>query len=180
MRVGYARVSTTDQSIDAQLERLSDCGRVFSEKWSGAKQDRAALADCLAYVREGDALVVTRLDRLARSVTHLCSIADTLSRKGVSLVVLDQAIDTTSPTGRLLFHVLAAIAEFELGIRKEAQRAGMAHARETGKGMGRPSRLNTEEKDEARRLYGQGMPVHVIAKRFKVGKSTVRRCLGGI
>jgi DNA invertase Pin-like site-specific DNA recombinase len=175
VRVGYARVSTTEQSLESQLERLSHCGRVFSEKWSGAKQDRKQLEDCLAYVREGDTLVVTRLDRLARSVSHLCAIADTLSRKGVSLVVLDQAIDTTTPTGKLLFHMLAAIAEFELGIRKEAQRAGMAHARATGKVTGRPTALDEAERRHIAALIREGFGVGLVARKYNISKSTVRR-----
>jgi DNA invertase Pin-like site-specific DNA recombinase len=103
MRVGYARVSTTEQNIEAQLERLSDCEKIFSEKKRGSLVECPELAACLEYVRQGDTLVVTRLDRLARSVTHLCAIADTLRRKNVCLVVLDQAIDTSTPTGKLLF-----------------------------------------------------------------------------
>lgn len=175
MRVGYARVSTTDQNIAAQLERLSDCERVFSEKWSGAKEDRKELGQCLTFVREGDTLVVTRLDRLARSLSHLCAIADTLSRKGVSLVVIDQAIDTTTPSGKLLFHMLGAIAEFELGIRKEQQRAGMAYAREHGKTTGRPMALHGDDRRAIIAAYHAGDPLPVLVKRFRVSKSTIRR-----
>ena len=97
--MGYARVSTTEQSIEAQLERLADCERVFQEKLSGAKTDRPELQRALEFVREGDVLVATRLDRLARSVAHLCQIAETLRRKGVELTILDQAIDTSTPGG---------------------------------------------------------------------------------
>src|ERR1035437_3560448 len=116
MRVGYARVSTTEQSIEAQLERLGDCERIFSEKLSGKKDDRPQLAAALEFVRQGDALVATRLDRLARSVAHLCSMADELKRKGVELVILDQAIDTSTPAGKFLFHILGAVAELQLNL----------------------------------------------------------------
>lgn len=179
MKVGYARVSTTEQNIEAQLSRLADCERVFSEKWSGAKQDRKELEACLTYVREGDTLVVTRLDRLARSVSHLCLIADTLRRKGVALVVLDQAIDSTTPTGTLLFHMLAAIAEFELNIRKEQQRAGMAHARATGKRTGRPPALRGADIADMQALARGGQTVPALARLFKVSPTTVRKYLAG-
>jgi len=175
MRVGYARVSTRDQHIEAQLGRLGDCERLFFEKESGGTTARAQLDACLTFVREGDTLVTTRLDRLARSVAHLCSIAETLEHKGVALVVLDQAIDTTSPTGKLLFHLLAAIAEFELSIRKEQQRAGIAHARATGKSTGRPCRLNQEERAELCALAAAGTPTPALARRYRIAPRTVRR-----
>lgn len=177
MRIGYARVSTKEQDIDSQVARLTDCERVFSEKWSGKDVGRPELAQCLTYVREGDTLVITRLDRLARSLAHLCSIADTLARKGVSLVVLDQAIDTTTPSGKLLFHMLGAIAEFELGLRKEQQRAGIAHARAVGKNTGRPVRLPDDRKALAVQRMRDGAPIRDVATDFRVSKSTLRRYL---
>src|SRR5580698_8534621 len=118
-RVGYARVSSRDQSLDVQREKLSDCDRLYEEKHSASSSARPELARALEYVREGDSLVVTKIDRLARSVSHLCNIAAELERKGVALCVLDQAIDTSVATGRLLFHMLGAIAEFELAIRAD-------------------------------------------------------------
>jgi len=175
MRVGYARVSTREQHIDAQVGRLADCERVFFEKESGGKAARARLEECLNFVREGDTLVTTRLDRLARSVAHLCAIAETLEHKGVALVVIDQAIDTTTPTGKLLFHLLAAIAEFELSIRKEQQRAGIAHARSMGKSTGRPCRLNQEERAELCALAAEGTPTPTLARRYRIAPRTVRR-----
>lgn len=178
MRVGYARVSSRDQQIDAQLGRLGDCEQIFHEKESGARTARPQLDACLEFVRRGDTLVTTRLDRLARSVTHLCLIAETLERKGVALVVLDQAIDTGSPTGKLLFHLLAAIAEFELGIRKEQQRAGIAHARASGKRTGRPPRLNGEDQAKAVALVRGGHSPRAVGHRFGVDESTIRRYVG--
>lgn len=175
MRVGYARVSTADQPIEAQLARLADCDKVFNEKLSGANQARGQLLACLEYVREGDTLVVTRLDRLARSVSHLCHIAEQLERKNVALVVLDQAIDTTTPTGRFLFHMLAAVAEFELSIRKEAQRAGIAHARAAGKATGRAPRLNTHEQVQVALDFAHGMRAEALARRWRISKKTVYR-----
>jgi hypothetical protein len=115
--VGYARVSSVGQSLDVQLDKLEHCDKIFQEKHSGTSGTRPRLHDCLEYVREGDTLVVSRLDRLARSTLHLCHIADVLARKGVHLQVLDQHIDTSDATGRLLFNMLGAIGQFETEIR---------------------------------------------------------------
>ena len=117
--VGYARVSSVGQSLDVQLDKLRHCDKIFQEKKSGASGKRPRLQACLEYVREGDTFVVSRLDRLARSTLHLCQIADGLDRKGVNLQVLDQNIDTGDATGRLLFNMLGAIAQFETEIRAE-------------------------------------------------------------
>ena len=180
MRVGYARVSTTEQSIEAQLGRLSECERVFSEKLSGKTADRPELARALEFVRQGDQLVATRLDRLARSVSHLCSIAETLQRKGVELQILDQAIDTSTPAGKFLFHMLAAVAEFELSIRKEAQRAGIAHAQAAGKHTGRPYKVTKNVAYNIRVWRSEGLGVSEIARLSKVDRSTVYRVLATI
>lgn len=177
MRVGYARVSTLDQDMASQLERLSDCDRVFSEKMSGGLKTRPQLAACLEFVREGDTLVATRLDRLGRSVEHLCAIWDGLQRKGVQLVILDQQIDTSTSTGKLLFHLLAAIAEFELSVRTEALHAGLAHARAMGKQMGRSPRLSEEAQAEARRQVDEGVRASIVARRFQISKETLYRYL---
>ncbi len=104
--IGYARVSSVGQSLAVQLDKLTLCDKVYQEKKSGSTRTRPSLEGCLDYVRDGDTLVVTRLDRLARSTLHLCQIAETLQRKGVDLRVLDQQISTTDATGRLLFHML--------------------------------------------------------------------------
>jgi DNA invertase Pin-like site-specific DNA recombinase len=117
MRVGYARVSTAGQKLDLQLERLADCDRVFHEKVSGkSTRNRPELQNALDFVRDGDVFVVTKLDRLARSVVDLANIIQKFEVKNVDLVVLDQGIDTTSIYGRLQFNILAAIGEFERGI----------------------------------------------------------------
>src|SRR5881227_2758451 len=113
MQVGYARVSTQDQDLTIQRERLAFCEKLFADKASGTDAHRPQLQACLDYVREGDTLVITRLDRLARSTLHLCEIAAELARKQVHLQVLDQQINTRDATGRLVFHMLGAIAQFE-------------------------------------------------------------------
>ena len=129
-KVGYARVSSVGQSLDVQREKLGGCDKLFEEKRSGTTDARPMLKQCLGYVREGDQLIVTRIDRLARSTLHLCQIAETLRKKGVDLVVLDQNIDTSDATGRLLFNMLGAIGQFETQIRAERQMDGYpAHVR---------------------------------------------------
>ncbi len=117
--VGYARVSSIGQRLDVQLDKLQHCDKIYQEKKSGSSNQRPELKACLDYVREGDTLVVTRLDRLARSTLHLCQIAAELGQQQVNLQVLDQNIDTGDATGRLLFNMLGAIGQFETEIRAE-------------------------------------------------------------
>lgn len=123
--VGYARVSSVGQNLDVQLDKLRHCDKIYQEKKSATSAKRARLEACLEYIREGDTLVVTRLDRLARSTLHLCQIAKALARKQVNLQVLDQNIDTRDATGRLLFNMLGAIGQFETEIRAERQMDGI-------------------------------------------------------
>src|SRR5215813_9622433 len=147
-RVGYARVSSVGQSLAVQREKLRHCDKLFQETHSGAVGTRPQLRACLDYVREGDTLVVTRLDRLARSTLHLCQIAETLARKQVHLEVLDQHLDTSDATGRLLFHMLGAIAQFETELRAERQMDGIQKAKEQGVRFGRKRLLNTAQIEE--------------------------------
>ena len=136
MRVGYARVSTADQSPELQLEALrhADCEKVFSEKASGAKADRPELTRVLRDVlRQGDVLVVWKLDRLARSLKKLITTAEELEERGIGLVSLTESIDTTTPGGMLVFHVFGAIAQFERALIRERTAAGLAEARRRGR-----------------------------------------------
>jgi DNA invertase Pin-like site-specific DNA recombinase len=130
--VGYARVSSIGQSLEVQLDKLKHCDKLYQEKKSGASGRRPRLQACLEYIREGDTLVITRLDRLARSTLHLCQIAADLERKQVNLQVLDQNINTHNATSRLLFNMLGAIAQFETEIRAEQQMDGIQKAKERG------------------------------------------------
>ena len=135
MRIGYARVSSSGQRLDVQLDRLSDCDRVFHEKVSGkSTKGRPELQSALDFVREGDVFVVTKLDRLARSVVDLAGIVQKLETKKVDLVVLDQGIDTTTMYGRLQFNILAAIGEFEREMIKERSTEGRIKGRPTPNG----------------------------------------------
>jgi DNA invertase Pin-like site-specific DNA recombinase len=145
--VGYARVSTTQQDYTSQVQRLEAAGatKIFTEKRSGLDGDREALADCLRYLREGDTLLITKLDRLARSTADLYRIVSDLDKRKVVFKVLDDtAIDTSSRTGKLVMGVLALIAEFETDIRKERQLEGIARAKADGRTGGRPALITAE------------------------------------
>jgi len=176
MEVGYARVSSVGQSLDIQREQLQagGCERIFEEKQSGrSAANRAALKDALEFVREGDTLVVTRLDRLARSITDLRQIVDGLSAKGVGFRCLQQgALDTTRSDGKLLLNILGSFAEFEADIRKERQMEGIAKAKERGVYRGRPSSIDAEGIAKA---LSEGASPTAVAKQFGVARSSVYR-----
>lgn len=177
--VGYARVSTIGQSLDVQLDKLSafGCEEIFKEKRSGVTADRPELKECRKYIRKGDRLVITKLDRLARSTFHLTQIAEELREKGAELVVLDQNIDTSTPTGKLLFNVLASIAEFETEIRKERQFDGIQKAKENGVQFGRKPKLNEDQILEMRKKRNNGVLIKNLMNEFKLSKASVYRML---
>jgi DNA invertase Pin-like site-specific DNA recombinase len=176
--VGYARVSSIGQSLDVQLEKLGYCDKVFQEKKSGASGQRPRLNACLEYVREGDTLVVTRLDRLARSTLHLCQIAHELERKQVHLHVLDQHLDTSDATGRLLFNMLGAIAQFETESRAERQMDGIQQAKARGVHFGPKKRLIEAQIAELRRRREQGELIKTLMQDYGLSKVSVYRYLG--
>ncbi|WP_088869677.1 recombinase family protein [Aeromonas veronii] len=174
MIVGYARVSSVGQSLDVQLEKLHEAGaeKVYQEKVSGkSTTNRAQLQAMLEFVREGDTVMITKLDRMGRSLADLLDIVNGLEEKGVSLRVLDQSIDTGSAQGRLMLSMLGAFAEFELELRKERQMDGIAKAKTDGKYMGRPRTLDDAPIREAL-LKGDKSPSQ-IAKDLGLGRSTV-------
>jgi DNA invertase Pin-like site-specific DNA recombinase len=135
------------------------------------------LLACLRYLREGDTLVVTRLDRLARSVFHLTEITNRFAKENIDLLVIDQAIDTSSSTGRLMFNMLATIAEFENDLRSERQREGIINAQEKGIRFGRPQKLTDELKLNIRSQREAGATIKELAQRYKVGQATIYRVL---
>lgn len=143
--VGYARVSSVGQTLDVQLEKLKYYDKIFQEKKSGTSGKRPRLNACLEYVREGDTLVVTRLDRLARSTLHLCQIVAGLERKKVNLQVTDQNVDTSDATGRLLVNMFGAIGQFETEIRAERQMDGIQKAKERGVKFGQQKMLSSTQ-----------------------------------
>jgi DNA invertase Pin-like site-specific DNA recombinase len=174
--VGYARVSSVGQSLDVQLDKLRQCDTIYQEQRSAVGK-RPRLAACLEYVREGDTLVVTRLDRLARSTLHLCQIAEELQRKQVQLHVLDQHIHTTDATGRLLFHMLGAIAQFETELRAERQMDGIQNAKARGVQFGRQALLTEQQRVELQDQRRQGTPIRTLMKTYRISKATTYRYL---
>lgn len=178
--VGYARVSSAGQSLDVQLEQLTaaGCERVFAEKRSGTSTDgRDQLAEALQWVRDGDLLVVTRLDRLARSIIDLRKIVDQLTAKRVGFRCLQQgAIDTTRSDGRLLLNILASFAEFETDIRKERQADGIAKAKLEGRYQGRPPTIDIAA---IVALKEEGVGATEIARRLGIGRASVYRVTSG-
>ncbi len=181
-RIGYARVSSTGQSLEVQLEKLNQakCDRIYQEKRSGRTADRPEFQFCMNYLREGDILITTRLDRLARSVVHLAQLAKRFQNEGIDLLVLDQNIDTSTSTGRLMFNMLASIAEFENDLRTERQAEGIAKAKENGVKFGRPAKLTDAKKQEiySRRLAGA--TIGQLAKEFQLGEATIYRALNAV
>lgn len=175
--VGYARVSSVGQSLEIQLDKLSHCERIFQEKKSAAGGQRPRLAACLEFVREGDVLVVTRLDRLARSTLHLCQIAEELTRKGVNLQVLDQSINTGDATGRLLFNMLGAIAQFETELRAERQSDGIRKAKEQGVKFGAQPKLTQAQIEQLRQRRQSGELIKSLMADYRLSKASVYRYL---
>lgn len=167
--VGYARVSSVGQSLDIQLEKLekAGCEKIYQEKKSGTYANRPELQKALDYVRKGDVFVFTKIDRLARSTLDFANIMDRLKQKGVAVRVLDQAIDTGTPAGKLMLDMLAAVAEFETAIRKERQMEGIAKAKAEGKVFGRKP-LSEDTKQEILRLRADGVSFNKIAKALSI------------
>ena len=179
--LGYARVSTADQHAHLQVDALqrAGCYRVFTETASGTRTDRPALAQVLDQLRPGDTLVVWKLDRLGRSLRHLVDTVTGLADRGVGFRSLQEQVDTTTPGGKLVFHVFAALAEFERDLVRERTAAGLAAARARRRRGGRPSVLTGQKLAVARELYGSGQySVAAIAKTLGVSRASIYRHLG--
>lgn len=181
MQIGYARTSTIDQKagLDAQLEELkkTGCDKIFVEQVSSVDvAARTQLAAALDFIREGDKLVVTKLDRLARSVSHLMQILDELSAKSAHLQIMGLGIDTAGPTGKLILTVLGGMAEFERGIMLERQREGIAKAKAAGKYKGRKPTAQAKSK-EVIELHAGGTGPSEIARLLGIGRASVYRII---
>ncbi|MET3210815.1 UNVERIFIED_CONTAM: DNA invertase Pin-like site-specific DNA recombinase [Paenibacillus sp. PvR008] len=179
MRIGYARVSTADQSLDLQLDALiaDGCERIYTEKASGAKDDRAELKKALDSLRPGDVFVVYKLDRLARSTLKLIATLEDVKNKGVEFVSLSDKLDTTTAAGKALFGMLAVFAEFERNVLVERTRAGLAASRARGRNGGRP-KTDRKRVNQALKLYdSQAHTVAEITELTGVTKATLYRAL---
>lgn len=178
--IGYARVSTQEQNADMQVDDLgrAGCEKVFTDKASGATAERPELEAALAYLREGDVLVVWRLDRLGRSLQHLVGVVADLETQGVGFRSLNESIDTTTAQGKLIFHIFAALAEFERALIRERTKSGLAAARARGRMGGRKPSLSPKKIQVARQMYAQGdSTVAEIAKVLGVSRATIYRHL---
>jgi DNA invertase Pin-like site-specific DNA recombinase len=178
MLIGYARVSTHEQTLALQLDALEKvgCEKIFTDKVSGTKAERKGLTDALSHLREGDTLVVWRLDRLGRSLRHLIETITTLAERGVGFKSLTENIDTTTSGGKLIFHIFGALAEFEREIIRERTQAGLASARSRGKVGGRPKALTAKQVQMLRNMAADpSLAVADICKTLGIGRTTFYR-----
>ncbi|WP_411194455.1 recombinase family protein [Rhodococcus erythropolis] len=177
--LGYARVSSTDQNPELQLDALNaaGCFRVWTDNASGVKTDRPELAAVMDALRPGDTLVVWRLDRLGRSLAHLIETVDALEKRGVAFKSLNDPIDTTTSSEKLIFQIFGALSEFERNLVRERTMAGLAAARDRGRIGGRPPSLTVAKKRQANKMRGDGVPMSEIAEVLGVARSGLYRNL---
>lgn len=188
MLIGYARVSTSKQgqSLDTQRDALIDAGcdpiHIYSDTISGTNWQRPGLDDALAYMHPDDTLVVTRLDRLGRSLAETVSTIAELAERGINVKVLEPALDTSKPTDKVVINVMASLAEWERDLLVQRTREGVAHARAQGRVAGPKPKLNPEQKKQINQMFQSGESVSALARSFKVSRPTIYRALkrGGI
>ena len=179
MLIGYARVSTQDQNLTLQREALinAGCEKVFEDKVSGTRADRPGLSKTLEMLREGDTLVVWKLDRLGRSVKQLVDMVSELNKQGIQFKSLTDSIDTGTTSGRFFFHVMASLAEMERELTIERTRAGLEVAKKLGRKGGRKPKMNDSKIESAKKLLSSGVPPKEVAKNLGVSVSTLYRLL---
>jgi DNA invertase Pin-like site-specific DNA recombinase len=179
MLIGYARVSTHDQTLALQQDALAKAGciKIFTDTASGAKAERKGLDEALNYVRNGDTLVVWRLDRLGRPLPHLISNMTDLEERGIGFKSLTENIDTTTSGGKLIFHIFGALAEFERNLIRERTQAGLTAARERGRTGGRPKALTGRKLSIAQDLYERRHPIPEILQTLKISRATLYRAI---
>ncbi|MBM1818110.1 recombinase family protein [Sulfitobacter pseudonitzschiae] len=173
--VGYARISTADQSLAPQIDALkaAGCGEIFEDCVSGAKTDRPGLNQALDHLRSGDTLIVWKLDRLGRSMSHLIDTVRDLDQRGIGFKSLTEGIDTTTSGGTLVFHLFGALAQFERDLIRERTRAGLSAAAARGRKGGRKAVVTAEKLKRAKMLIESGLTVREAAARIKVGKTAL-------
>jgi len=180
-KIGYARVSTRGQCDDSQVDELNayGCDRVFVDHGvSGKLAARPQLDAALEYMREGDVFVITRMSRAMRSLRHMLELADTLNKRGIGLVVIKQSIDTTTPHGRLVFHLLASIDEFQRELIIEGTREGLEAAKARGRRGGAKAKLNARQQAEVKKLFAEHRPPREICELFGISRATLYRIVG--
>jgi len=180
--IGYARVSTEEQNFDSQLDEFAklNCCKVFKEKASGAKAERPELQKCLEYLRAGDTLVITKLDRLARSSKDLLEIISRLEAEHKNILILDMGVDTSTAQGKLVFQIFGAIAEFERALIRERTMAGLEAARARGRLGGRKLKMTPEKINTARKLLAdKNMSPATVAKQLGISRATLYKHLPG-
>jgi DNA invertase Pin-like site-specific DNA recombinase len=178
MLIGYARISTQEQTLNLQQDTLTKagCNKIFTDTASGAKTERKGLEEALSYVRKGDTLVVWRLDRLGRSLPHLIATMTDLEERGIGFKSLTENIDTTTSGGKLIFHIFGALAEFERNLIRERTQAGLIAARKRGRIGGRPKALTPRQIRIAQSLYDDPKnSIQEICRTLKISKVTLYR-----
>lgn len=174
-KIGYCRVSTHDQNLDLQKDALENAGciKIFSDQVSGAKSDRPGFDETLSYLRKGDCLVVWRLDRMGRNLKHLISVVEDLEKRGIGFLSLQEGIDTSTPGGKLIFHVFGALAEFERSLIRERTQAGLSAARARGRLGGRKRKLTSKQVETMFKMYdSKKHSIREICKTFKITTPT--------
>lgn len=180
MLVGYARVSTIEQSLDLQTDALNavGCEKIFTDVGSGVKTERKGLNNALSHLRTNDILVVWKLDRLGRSLLDLINTVKLLEKNNVGLKSLHEAIDTTTPSGQLFFHIFGALAEFERELIRERTKAGLTAARARGRLGGRPKKLSNQQREQMLEHYhGKQLSINEICRLYRISSKTLYRNL---
>ena len=178
MNIGYCRISTSEQNLDLQIQALKEagCEKIFEEVASGAKDDRPKLKEAIDYARKGDVIVIWKLDRLSRSLKHLIETVNDLEKREIGFRCTTQQLDTTTPSGKLIFHVFGAISEFERSLIRERTAAGLKVARARGRLGGRPKVLDQEKITIAQALYNDGKTtVEKICSTLGISRATFYR-----
>ena len=178
--VGYARVSTLTQTLEQQTEQLTaaGAGRIFHDVMSGARDDRPGFTECLNYLRDGDTLVVWRLDRLGRNMRSIVNTLHELTERGITVRSIHDGVDTSTSTGRMVAGILMSIAEYERELVRERTALKLEHARKSGVKFGRPAKLDADQAALARRMKESGETAATICKTLGIGRTTLYRYLG--